>query len=352
MSLEIPSATLKASVDSRYRKVKFSGSFALEATFPGDSAPVRGSYHLSGKGPFTGARPRLFVSNYGGGTVTVLDAGSLAPIATITVGGFPAGVAVLPSLRRVCVADAGTGVMTILDAVGLGVLARVRIGKPCGGLAADDGTGKIYALDKSDPSPGTALHVIDAATGKLLSSETVGSRLQDILVDGPGGRAYATDFVDGVLVIDLATETVVDTVPILDAAHGLALDAAAHRLYVTKVEGNSVDIVDTDSLQVVGSLTLPVPDVAQWVAVDPFAGRAYVTGEETGSLFVFDTVTMALVNTIPVGAKPQHVLLDADAGRLYVTNLGGDSLSVIATGTETVEATVPAGSMPVRTAFY
>ncbi|MBI3686031.1 MAG: hypothetical protein HY241_01615 [Actinobacteria bacterium] len=76
----------------------------------------------------TRAGPRLFVVNFGEDTMTVLEARTLAPIATVTVGNGPYSLIATPDQREVITANARDNTVTFVDAVSLKVRATVPIG--------------------------------------------------------------------------------------------------------------------------------------------------------------------------------------------------------------------------------
>src|SRR5207248_4361511 len=125
-----------------------------------------------------------------------------------------------------------------------------------------------------------------------------------------------------VSVIDPATDSVVARIPVGLDAIGLAVDAAAHRLYVANwgdeagrggSSGGTISVVDISS-----------SDPRQW-------------GE---------------IATIPVGHHPEAVQLSADSSKLFVANTNDDTLSVVdvSGATPTVTDTVslsPGAGLPV-----
>jgi YVTN family beta-propeller protein len=65
---------------------------------------------------------------------------------TITVGSFPAGVAVDPASRTVYVANVGDNTVSVIDGATRMVTATIPVGSP-DGVAADPGTHTAYVAN-------------------------------------------------------------------------------------------------------------------------------------------------------------------------------------------------------------
>ena len=74
--------------------------------------------------------------------------------------------------------------------------------------------------------------------------------------------------------------------------------------------------------------------------------RAYVTNPTANVVNVIDTATNAVVGTIAVGAGPSRVAISQDGSRAYVTNTASNSVSVIDTATDTVLRDIAVGDTP------
>lgn len=124
--------------------------------------------------------------------------------------------------------------------------------------------------------------------------------------------------------------------------------AAGPYAYITRGWTNLVDVIDTSSASVVG--TVAVGDQPVGVAVTPT--RAYVANTLSNTVSVIDTTTNTVVATIPVGQRPYGVAADAANQRVYVTNQNDNSVSVIDAANNTVVATVGVGVRPVGVAVH
>jgi YVTN family beta-propeller protein len=295
--------------------------------------PVTGAGGVGGRGDV------VYVSRVFEGEVAVIDVQTDILIRLLRTGPFPAGIGVAPDLDRAFVADLEDGTVTVIDSTEHAIEAVVELGVPVATVGVDEADRRVYVLDFSNGTPGTDLHVIDAENLVELDAFTVGSRIQNIAVAIADDIAYVTDFVEGVNEVDTTAGLVVRNLPVADLAHGVAVDEAADRLYVTRLENDSVSIVDTVTFTVVNSLT--VGDAPQWVALDRPRAKAFVSNEADGTISVIDTTTGTVNPTvIPVGPGPLTITVHEGEGKAYVYNTGDGTISVIDTATETVLATL------------
>src|SRR5204862_6631805 len=65
------------------------------------------------------AQGRGFVTDQYGGTVTVFDLSTLAPVKRITVGDYPEGIAATADGRQIAVANRESNSISVIDAVEL-----------------------------------------------------------------------------------------------------------------------------------------------------------------------------------------------------------------------------------------
>ncbi len=158
------------------------------------------------------AGDRLFVADTLAGTVRVLAADDLRPLADIPVGPGPYAVAVLPATGRIFVAlTGGTDEVAVLDMAGLRLLGTTHLGGlgyPQS-LVADETTGRVYVLYLLSPRY-RQIAVLDGVTGAVL--EVIPATLDrpltnaaTLALDPVGRRLLVRTSGGSVLDYDLAT---------------------------------------------------------------------------------------------------------------------------------------------------
>jgi YVTN family beta-propeller protein len=181
------------------------------------------------------------------------------------------------------------------------------------------------------------------------------------------GVAFISNADDhSISVVDVASRTLLATVPVGDTPWGVAVDPAGTRAYVSN---RGTDDNPLNTVSVVGAVSRSVSATVEvgvrplGVAVHPDGTRAYVAnyGGSIGALIddlsndfisVIDTNTHTASATIPVGVGPAGLTVSPNGTRLYVTNYADDTVSVVDTATNTVVVTVPVGSRPLAAAVH
>jgi len=122
--------------------------------------------------------------------------------------------------------------------------------------------------------------------------------------------------------------------------------------YVANSSSNSVSVINTDTNQVVATLTNAGSNPSR-VALSPDGRRAYVTNATSnGAVVVLNTATGSPIGSpISVGSMPMGVAVAPDGKRVYVANSGSDNVSIIDTVSNSVVRTVSVGNNPQSIAF-
>ncbi len=281
----------------------------------------------------------VYVSKILDGNIVAIDVTTDDVIAFLRAGKNPAEIAVMGSANRAFVADLNDGTLTVINTSDRKTVETLELGNPIAAVDIDIEKRIVYALDFSNGSPGTNMHVINGDTNIETADFSIGSRLQNIAVDAEENLAYATDFVDGIIIIDTQNNTVLTTIPMMNNPHGIAVNPGTDRLFVTQLDSDSVVVIDTMTRAVID--TLSVGDIPQWIELDISRNKAFVTNEGDGTVSVIDISTnTVLSDTIPVGPNPLTVTIHSGAAKAYVYNTGDGTISIIDTINETVIATI------------
>src|SRR6266700_4954122 len=180
---------------------------------------------------------RLYASATGRNQVAVIDTARLRVIATAPVGDYPDGLAYVPDAGKVYVSNEHDSADTVLDARTNSVLRRVAIGDSIGNTMYDPAPRLVYVASGSD----NRLVVIDPATDAVLGRYPLNGcdGAHGVYLDSPQQhRAFVACEGNAKLVLfDLNSKTVTSVMSVGDTPDVLALDPAAHRLYVASESG-------------------------------------------------------------------------------------------------------------------
>jgi YVTN family beta-propeller protein len=263
---------------------------------------------------FDPASKRLYVSH--GTEVTVIDGETGAIIGNI--GDFPGGthgIAIAPDQSRGYTDDGKNGLAASFDPKTLKVQKQTLAAPDADGIGYDPASGHVFVIEGDS---GT-ITVMDPKTDTAITTIKVGGGLEFGVADGRG-KFYVNGAENKELVrIDTATNTVDARwpIPACTSPHGMAIDPASRRVFVSCV--NKVMLsVDADSGKVVASQ--PIGAFTDSAGFDPVRKRAFSANGE-GNLSVFDAkdpnalTPLATVTTVP---SARTMAVDPATGRIYV----------------------------------
>jgi YVTN family beta-propeller protein len=113
-----------------------------------------------------------------------------------------------------------------------------------------------------------------------------------------------------------------------NAPFGIAYDSVNERIYVTNSDDNTVSVIDITTNTVID--TIPIGVVPFDIAYSPDNQRMYVTNGGYSIVSVINTTTNTVEPTpITVGSAPYGIAYDLVSDRMYVANSLDETVSVI-----------------------
>ncbi len=318
---------------------------------------------------------RIYIADFTGNSVTVIDGATNAVIATIPAGLGPIAIAVNSVTNKIYVANQNSNNLTVIDGatnatktVPLGIIALPEH------LALDTLSNKIYVSDIAANNVLGAVSVIDGATNAIIATVPTGQGYVAVnqttntvyvanelsnnitVIDGPSNTAstlptgskprfiavnsvmneiYVTSATDGtVTVIDAGDSNLIYTVPTGSYALAVGVDSVTNRAYVANELSNNVTVLNG----AVKTATVAVGSTPDAIAVDPITNQIYVCNFGDGTVTVIDGATNSTVN-VTVGSTPYAIAVDTVTQRVYVVNGNDATVSVIAEATGTPSPT-------------
>ena len=168
--------------------------------------------------------------------------------------------------------------------------------------------------------------------GTLSCSDTCSFETKDCT----GGRKlYVTNVLsNAVSVVDTATNTETDRIPVGDSPRGIAISPDGATVYVTNTGDDTLSIINTSDNTV--NMTVPVGKGPQSVAVTPDGTKLYIVNGKANAVVVFNPATKQIIGNLDVGKEPQAIALTPDGAFAYVTNYRDNTVSVIDVKTDKV----------------
>ncbi|HYM70337.1 MAG TPA: bifunctional YncE family protein/alkaline phosphatase family protein [bacterium] len=198
---------------------------------------------------------------------------------------------------------------------------------PAGLAVAPDGRTLLVAENLAN-----RIVAVDLATGKPSATADAGALPYAVAVSPRVGKVYVSNWgASTVTVLRAGGLAPVGTVTVGLHPGALALDAAGSRLYVANTESDSVSVVDTQTDQVIATLSLapyrgaPEGSIPDGLAVSADGRTLFVTNAGNNDVAVVDLAGSppTVAGLIPTAWYPTTVTVARDGRTLFVTNAKG-----------------------------
>lgn len=223
---------------------------------------------------------RGFTSNGRDSSVTIFDYATLAPIATVKVGGRnPDAILYEPTTRRVFVFDHATGTATAIDATTGAVAGRVPIGGTLEfGVADGAGTVFVNVEDRSEVVAFDARTLAVRARRPLAPCEEP----TGLAIDRARGRLFVGCSNRRMAVVDAGSGRVLATVPIGDGVDGTAFDPATRLAFSSNGDGTLTVVREDAPGHFAAVANVPTGRGARTLALDERTHRIYTVTARFG----------------------------------------------------------------------
>jgi len=204
----------------------------------------------------------------------------------------------------------GTSYITVLDSM---VLTRTTLpGRPQGAAIF----GNVVYVTQLDLARVSRANLPSHA---FTTSVTVGSVPTGIVFNSTGARAYVTNqYSSTVSVVNVATNTVVDTIAVGSRPFEVLVAPGDSLLYVAKID--SVYGIRLSTKARIASFPIPDAGNGMVIARDTLL---YVSTHSGGTVVEFNLRTRTLGRTFSVGGVPQKLVVSLDGSELYIANESG-----------------------------
>ena len=119
-----------------------------------------------------------------------------------------------------------------------------------------------------------------------------------------------------VQVVDVDSGRLLATIPNMQGVHGFAFVQDRKLGFITNGRGNTLAVIDLDSLKTIGSIRAGGPD-PDGILYVPQLDRIFVSNGHGESVSMVDPASRTIIATIAVGGKPEALAAD-DAGHVFV----------------------------------
>lgn len=188
----------------------------------------------------------VYVANHVGRTATLIDPSTEKTVATVPLGGTAEYAQPEPQTGIVYQNLEDTSEVVVVDPKRAAVVARYKTspGEGPTGLALDAEHRRLFSACGNE-----RLVVLDADSGKVITSLPIGSGVDFVTYDAALRRLYTANGGSGTMTViqqDAPDQyRVLENVPTHRGGHALAVDPATHRIYV--VYGGEIAVYDAAS---------------------------------------------------------------------------------------------------------
>jgi YVTN family beta-propeller protein len=271
---------------------------------------------------------RVYVAH--GDRLTVVDGQSGAILGQVM--GMPGGshgIGISAATGKGYTDDGQAGQAVAFDLKTFQTGKRIKAEDDADGIAFDPPSGHIFVVDGDSKK----LTVIDPRTDTAIATIDAGGGLE-YAVSGENGKLYVNGAENKEIVRVNTAANLVDAhwpIPGCTSPHGLAIDTAGHRLFVSCLNA-VLTVVNTDSGAVVA--TLPIGQGTDGAAFDPRRKLVFSSNND-GTLSVIQEKTpdtFVSLGSIKTAVTGKNMGIDPATGRIYVAVADIDPRAVVAPG--------------------
>jgi YVTN family beta-propeller protein len=244
----------------------------------------------------------------------VINADSGALIGEIPGNGVH-GIAVSPATNRGFVTNGKDNTVTIFDLKTLAVLGSIPVGTKPDAIALDPSTGLVFVCNNG----GTTLSILEPLSGTVKATLEVAGNPELVAVDGQGHLFTNLEDTDEVAEIDTRSLKLIAHWPLAPGKgpSGVAVDVVHHRLFSACHDSHTLEVLATDSGQVVASL--PIGAGTDGAVFDPASDNIFCPNGD-GTLTIIheqDPMTFTVLQTLATQAGARTIALDTQTHRLF-----------------------------------
>lgn len=297
---------------------------------------------------------RVYITNFGGETISVIDTEKNTKIADIKTGAKPHGVAISPDGKHVFVSNEGDNTVSVVNPSTNKVIKQINVGGSPNQLAVTRDGKWVYVTNHED---GT-VSVIDVSEFKVIDTIPVGAWPHIAYPSFDGQVMFVTcEKEQKIVIIDIATRKAIDEVFIFGFPRVMDISRDGKTVYITVRWLNGVLLIGRNEHKAVNMIELARSDKfpsdgmsAHGLALTPDGKNLYITSQLLNTVSVIDTSTLKIENEIPVGVNPNWIGFTPDGKFAYVSNTNSSNVSVIDVEKDKVVKSIDVGPKPKRLA--
>lgn len=291
---------------------------------------------------------RIYTANESSNTVSVIDALTFQPIATIDAKNVSThDIALSRDGNRLYATNMASGRLSVIDTRKLETIASIYTGVRCHVVALTHDNRHAWVANIGD----NTVSIVDTASYRVVGSIAVGRGPTGLAFSRDGSFAYVSNQGDkAVAVVDTQALKVIKSIPVGDNPHFLVLGPDG-RIWGGNSGGKDIYVIDPVTQSKVATLEVGSnPQQIAFAYKGMVGPNAYVTLSGADQIAVVSTEPgkMRVLERIPAGARPNGIWANPEGTRLYVGHEVGNEVRVYDSGTNALLSTIPVGKKPIR----
>ncbi len=290
-----------------------------------------------------------YITNGQSNTVSVINTGTNAVMATIPVGQVPVCAAPSPDGSRVYVVNSSSNSISVINTATNLVIATILVSppdySPVTAVVSPDGT-TLY-VTVSDPG---LILVINTSTNTITASIPMGTAPNGLSI-GPAGLAISPDgtrlytvssSTNSAYVFNTSTKTLIATIPVGKNPQMVAISPDGTKLFVPTFDDDSFSVISTATNTVIATMEEASPP--GYIVVSPDNKKFYM--ESAPGIVIIDASTYKVISSVTGLSNTAGMSLNLDGSMLYVCEPGINKIAEINTLTNAVSGSVSVGTWP------
>ena len=242
----------------------------------------------------------------------------------------PQGIAVDSELNRIYVSNVGDNTITVIDGETQKPITKITVNGSPQTIGFLSTTKKLYSVSPVDET----LAVVDTAQESYpVKIIPVGKQPRSMAINTTTGRIYVSSAADSsVTVIDGALDEVIATVSLPAGGFPLVLSANTelNKVYAVAYGSNYISVINTDINTVEKQITVGQNPI--WVRYIPELNRIFVSVEGEKKIVIINPENNEIVQTIntDTSGKPYHIFFASKTKYVYINLRNSEKVIVLA----------------------
>ena len=255
-----------------------------------------------------------YVANSYSNTLSVIDISNNRRVADLATGAAPVNPTFNRDWTKLYVSNSGGGTLTIVDTKTAKVVDSIPAGgpHPSGLRFLPDGRHLVISFIGDKVTDAGSLGVMDLLTGKLIKTIPVQAQSERFDITPDGTRAYVANLIGQTIsVVDLEKGEVIATIPSPEKLpFNVLISPKGQRAFVANVMGNTIIEIDTTANQVVN--TIKTAAGPNGMTFTPDGDNILITAVYAGRMQSYNLSAKVVSDGSFVGLLPGFIRLAPD----------------------------------------